>query len=90
MDPQQISGTGPQGRILLRDDIGRPNQSEITAVIRLSVLDFIIQAVARALKHVPNVPEGLMVPVIHNADKLSLLEIARRRPELVTSASRVS
>ncbi|MBP1993855.1 dihydrolipoamide acetyltransferase family protein [Paenibacillus eucommiae] len=89
------------------------NSVEQTAGIRLSVLDFIIQAAAKALKQVPKVnvsfrtdagdpyilehteiniglavslPDGLVVPVIHNADKLSLLEIAKRRHELVSDA----
>lgn len=80
---------------------------------RLSVLDFIIQAVGMALRQAPqinvsfvtdasgsyimehqeihiglavSVQGGLVVPVIRNADQLSLLEIAQVRHDLVSKA----
>ncbi|MBB3071775.1 pyruvate dehydrogenase E2 component (dihydrolipoamide acetyltransferase) [Paenibacillus baekrokdamisoli] len=86
---------------------------EETVGVRLSVLDFIIQAVGRVLRQVPqvnvsfctdpsgsyilehqevniglavSVQDGLVVPVIRNADQLSLVEIAKRRHALVSKA----
>ncbi|MCD9023843.1 dihydrolipoamide acetyltransferase family protein [Cohnella silvisoli] len=89
------------------------NSVEETAGVRLSVLDFIIQAVGLALRQVPqvnvsfctdpsgsyilehqevniglavSVQEGLVVPVIRDADQLSLVEIAKQRHALVSQA----
>mgnify|MGYP000415611347 CR=1 FL=1 len=85
--------------------------------IRLSITDFMIQAVAQAIKEVPKVnvsyvteiagdyivehaavniglavalDEGLVVPVIRNADQLSLIEIAKQRHRLVMNSQRGS
>jgi pyruvate dehydrogenase E2 component (dihydrolipoamide acetyltransferase) len=83
---------------------------------RLSVNDFLLQAVARALVGVPAmnatfsgdpaasnarilrasgahiglvvaIENGLLVPVIHDADKLGLVELARRRSDCVQRAA---
>jgi pyruvate dehydrogenase E2 component (dihydrolipoamide acetyltransferase) len=83
---------------------------------RLSVNDFLLQAVARALVDLPAMnatfsgdpatsearilpatgahiglvvalEHGLLVPVIHEADKLGLLELARRRSDCVQRAA---
>lgn len=81
--------------------------------VKLSLNDFIIQAVARALKKHPSVnasfvdngsepfiiekarvnigiavalEDGLVVPVIHDADQLSITEIANKRVELIEKA----
>lgn len=81
--------------------------------VKLSLNDFMIQAVARALKKHPSVnasfvdngsepfiiekarvnigiavalEDGLVVPVIHDADQLSITEIANKRVELIEKA----
>ncbi|SFJ29912.1 dihydrolipoamide acetyltransferase family protein [Thermoflavimicrobium dichotomicum] len=83
--------------------------------IRLSMNDFLIQAVALTLKKHPRVnasyidsdtkpyiyehddvniglavavDDGLVVPVIHHADQMSLAEIAKRRIELIEKAKK--
>lgn len=83
--------------------------------IRLSINDFLIQAVALTLKKHPRVnasyidsdtkpyiyehddvnvglavavDDGLVVPVIHNADQMSLAEIAKKRVELIEKAKK--
>ncbi|GIM44954.1 dihydrolipoyllysine-residue acetyltransferase component of acetoin cleaving system [Collibacillus ludicampi] len=83
--------------------------------VRLSINDFLIQAVALTLKKHPSVnasyidsdtqpyiyehddinvglavavDDGLVVPVIHNADQMSLAEIAKKRVELIEKAKK--
>jgi pyruvate dehydrogenase E2 component (dihydrolipoamide acetyltransferase) len=83
--------------------------------VRLSINDFLIQAVAMTLRKHPRVNasyidsdttpyicehddvnvgvavavnDGLVVPVIHNADQMSLAEIAKRRIELMEKAKK--
>lgn len=89
------------------------NSVEHSTGIKLSVLDFVIQAAARSLRRVPQLnvsyydeasepyimehnrvniglavalPNGLVVPVIQDADSLSLVEIARQRDGLASAA----
>ena len=97
----------------LRSDIhaGKPAEAH-----RVSVNDFLLQALARALAEFPamnatfsgdpataeaRIPRasgahiglvvalenGLLVPIIHNVDKLGLLELARRRSDCVQRAA---
>jgi len=83
------------------------------SIVKLSMNDFLIQAVARALRQHPTVnasfidnekepyiiekvdvniglavalDDGLVVPVIHHADRLSITEIANKRAQLIEKA----
>lgn len=83
------------------------------SIVKLSMNDFLIQAVSRALRQHPRVnasfiddgnepyiiekadvniglavalDDGLVVPVIHHADRLSITEIANKRVQLIEKA----
>lgn len=114
--------TIPTFRLTMAADISATNQLRNTLVdlvsrsgVRLTLTDFLIQAVAQALREHPAVnasfvpgsswadsaisyadavnvglavavPQGLVVPVLADADRLSLVEIAGRRAELIEGA----